>query len=201
MEKKLAKLFPALVATNRPSIVWFQDVSDEKTIKKIDGAIMGNESVGIALRRFNCFRVNVIELPEGDMKKRYMKQTPAFYFFDPSAKLIKKVYGKRATSLSSVNKLIEYTWNKSFTKKIKKFAKEYKGILDRLDKWDVKRQSVEKDRAKLDERPNRTVEKKVKAAEEALAELRKKIEEDEAEIIASCQLRPEFLPEQAAESR
>ena len=195
-------MFPELTATNSPSIVWFQDVSDDKTIKKIDGAIMGNEKVGIALKRFNCYRVNVLDLPEGDMKKKYEKQTPAFYFFDPSAKLVKRVVGKRATSLSSVNKLIEYTWNKSFTKPIKKFAKAYKGILDALDKYDVKRQSVERDRAKLDERPNRTVEKKVKKLEEKLAELRKKIEEDEQEIIASCQLKPAFLPEEeTADSR
>ncbi len=192
-------MFPQLSNTNGPSIVWFQDVEDDKSIKKIDGAIMGNESVGIALKRFNCFRVNVLDMPEGDLKKKYLRECPAFYFFDPAAKIVKRVAGKRATSLSSVNKLIEYTWNKSFTKKIKKFSKAYKGILDRLDKYDVKLQSVARDRKKLDERPNKTVERKVKASEEALAELRKKIEEDEQEVIASCQLKPCFLPEETAE--
>jgi hypothetical protein len=193
-------MFSELKPTNSPSIVWFQDISDDKTIKKIDGAIMGNESVGIALKRFNCFRVNVMDLPEGEMKKQYLRETPAFYFFDPAGKPVKKVCGKRATSLSSVNKLISYTWDKSFTKRLKVFGKEYKSILDRLDKYDVKRQSVERDRKKLDERPNPSVERKVKAEEEALAELRKVIEADEKEIIATCQLKPEYLPEEAAGS-
>jgi anion-transporting ArsA/GET3 family ATPase len=194
-------MFPALLATNSPSIVWFQDISDDQTIKKIDGAIMGNESVGIALKRFNCYRVSVLDMPECEAKKLYTKELPAFYFFDPSAKLVQKVTGKRATSLSSVNKLIEYTWDKSFTQPIKKFAKEYKSILDRLDKYDVQRQSVEKDRAKLDEKPNQAAEKKVKAEEEALAEVRKAIEADEAAILTACQLKPEYLPEGTADSR
>ena len=192
-------MFPQLAATNSPSIVWFQDVSDDQTIKKIDGAIMGNEKVGIALKRFNCFRVNVLDMPEGELKKKYLKQTPAFLFFDPSAKLIKKVHGKRATSLSSVNKLIEYTWDKSFTLPIKKFAKMYKGILDAFDKYEVKLQSVQKDRAKLDERPNPSVERKVKKEEEALAAQRKGIEDNEQEILGACQLKPEFMPEETPE--
>ena len=192
-------MFPQLTASNQPSIVWFQDISDDQTIKKIDGAIMGNEKVGIALKRFNCFRVNVLDLPEGEMKKKHLKELPAFYFFTPDAKMAKKVNGKRATSLSSVNKLIEYVWNQSFDMSIKQYSKKMKGVLDAFDSADIAQQKNDRLQAKVDEGGNPSLERKLKAQKEVVAAMMKEIEEMEREILESCKLKPKFLPEETAE--
>jgi hypothetical protein len=192
-------MFPQLTATNLPSIVWFQDVSDDQTIKKIDGAIMGNEQVGIALKRFNCFRVNVLDLPEGELKKKHLKEAPAFYFFTPDAKLSNKVYGKRATSLSSVSKLIEGLWNESYDKSHKEFCKEYKAVLDAFDGADLEKQKNDRLQAKLDEGANPSLEKKLKAQKEVVANMTKEIEEMEQKILGSFKLKAKYLPEETAE--
>lgn len=192
-------MYPQLSASNQPSIVWFQDVTDDQTIKKIDGAIMGNEKVGIALKRFNCYRVNVLDLPEGEMKDKHLRELPAFYFFTPDAKLVKKVNGKRATSLSSVNKLIEYVWNQSFDMSIKAYSKEIKGVLDAFDSADIEKQKNDRLQAKLDEGANPSLERKLKAQKEVVANLIKEIEEMERQILESCKLKAKFLPEETAE--
>jgi hypothetical protein len=195
----LKKLFPELKPGNKPSLVWFSDVSDEKTVKKIDGTILQSEPVGIALKGFNCFRVNTLDMPEGELKEQYLKQTPGFYFFDPAAELVQKVVGKRATSLSGFSKLMELTWDKSYSVRLKVFQKQMKDILDRLDKCEVRKQVVDRNRAKLEEKPNMALQKKTEQEEAELAEQKKLIEEDEKGILDACALKPEFLPEAAEE--
>lgn len=190
----MKKLFPELKPGNQPSVVWFFDPTDEQGIQKIDGTIMKNEPVGIALKHFNCYRVNVQEIPEGDLQKKYAKEVPAFYFFDPAAQLIASVTGKRAASLSGFAKLMEGTWDKSFTVSLKEFTKQYKEILDALDKLDVKQQAITRDRQKLEEKKDPKLQKEVEAAEAELAVEKKKIEDQEKSVLEGCTLRPEFLP-------
>lgn len=182
-------------------MVWFFDPTDEQGIQKIDGTIMKNEPVGIALKHFNCFKVNVQDIPEGDVKKKYLKEVPAFYFFDPAAKLVANVTGKRAASLSGFAKLMEGTWDKSFTVSLKEFTKQYKEILDALDKLDVKQQAVTRDRQKLEEKKDPKLQKEVEATEAQLAVEKKKIEDDEKAVLEGCALRPEFQTPKAGDGK
>lgn len=191
-------MFPEVTASSQPTVVWLADISDDATIKKIDGAIMGNENVGIGLKRFNCFRLSVLDIADADLRDKYSREAPAFYFFDPAGGFVKKVTGKRAESLSSFQKLMEYTWDKSFTTRMKQFQKDMKNILDGLDKIDIKRQALDRDKAKLEERPNPGLARQVKAAEDEMDEMKKAIEEEEKTIFDACTLRPEFLPKEAA---
>ncbi len=190
----MKQLVPEVKASNQPTVVWFYDPTDDQGLQKIDGTIMKNENVGIALKRFNCYRVNVQEIPDGEMKTKYIKEVPAFYFFDPSGGPLASVTGKRAASLSGFTKLLEGTWDKSFTVTLKEFGKQYKEILDGFDKVDVKQQAVTRDRQKLEEKPNPQLKKEVEAAEAELAKEKAKVEEQEKSILENCKLRPEFLP-------
>lgn len=201
MEDKIKHMFPGLKPTNMPTIVWLSDDTDDKTNRKIDGTIMKNEPVGIALQRFNCFKVDVLGMPDGDLKTRYEKETPGFYFFDPAAEFLNKVTGKRATSLSMFSKLMEHTWDKSFTVRLKVFSKQMKGVLDQLDKYEVRKQGVDRNRAKLEEKPNPSLAKKVEREEAELKKFKDEVEAAEKEVIEGCALRPEFVPEAAGDSR
>lgn len=187
-------------AGNQPTVVWLFDPTDEKGNQKIDGTIFRNEPVGIALKHFNCMKVNVQEIPNAELQTKYMKETPAFYFFDPAAKLLANITGKRANSLSGFSKLMEVTWDKSFTMTLKQFSKEYKEILDRFDKLDVQQQAVTRDKQKLEEKPNAQLKKEVEVAEAEIATEKAKIEADEKKILETCALRPEFLAEKPAGS-
>jgi len=73
----------------------------------------------------------VRKIPQGDLKKQFGRELPAFYFFDPAAKLVKKTTGKASHSLSSFSSHLEKTWVKSYTMKIKDFRKQKIDILTR----------------------------------------------------------------------
>ena len=199
MEDKLKTLFPTLKASNKPSVVWLCDVSDDKAVTKIGQVIMRNEPVGLGLKRFNCFRVDVLGMPEGDLRKKYEKEAQAFYFFDPALNQTSRLAGKRAMSLSAFNSCLGKTWSKTFTVKLKAFQKSMKDILDRLDKLDGQKQVLNRKRAKLAEKPNPGKQRALDAELKRFEEERTKVEEDERAIQESCTLQPEFLPQKDEE--
>ena len=127
MKEKLKLLFPSKGSENRPTVVWFCDVSDDKTNKRIDGTICQSESTALALKRFNCYRVNVLAMPEGRLKKEYSKLTPCFLFFNPDQVPVgKPLRGRKATSLSAFTAHLESTWGRSFTMRLKDYQKKMK---------------------------------------------------------------------------
>lgn len=191
----MKELFPELKKDNKPTVVWFCDVADDKTNRNIDGKIFKNEPMGIALKRFNCLRVNVLELPEGDLKNEYVKLAPAFLFFDPAAEPVSKpLSGKRATSLGAFSSLVEKTWSKTFTMKFKAYKDGYTKILGLMDKADLQKTKIEKDKARLAEKPNPAKQRKLQQEEEDLKEQMAEIDKQEKELIEACALRAEFLP-------
>jgi hypothetical protein len=177
-----------------PSVVWLCDVSDDKAVTKIDQVIMRNEPVGITLQRFNCFRVNVLDMPDGDLKKKYEKEAQAFYFFDPAAKQVSRLVGKRATSLSAFSSYMEKTWNVSYKMKLKAYQKGMKHILDQLDRLDGQKQTLNRQRAKLAERPNPSAQRALDAKLRKFEEARAKVETDQQALKDKCVLKPQFLP-------
>jgi len=177
-------------------VVWFCDVSDDKTNKRIDGTICQSESTALALKRFNCYRVNVLAMPEGRLKKEYSKLTPSFLFFNPDqAPVGKPLRGRKATSLSAFTAHLESTWSRSFTMRLKDYQKKMKCILDRYDKLDSRKQVLDKDREKLEKRPHAGKTRKLDMEEAKLEKVRTKVEQDEKAILDACALRPEFLPD------
>jgi hypothetical protein len=199
VEDKLKKLFPTLRPSNKPSVVWLCDVSDDKSVNKIERVVMRNEPVGIALKRFNCFRVHLLEMPEGDLRKKYEKEAPALYFFDPAVKQTARLTGKRATSLSAFNAALSKTWSATFTMPLKKFQKSMKDILDRLDKLDGQKTVLNRKRSKLAEKPNPSKQRALDADLRKFEEARIKVEEDEQALEEKCTLKPQFLPEKDGE--
>ena len=195
VEDKLKEMFPAIKPDSKPCVVWICDISDEKSLKALDGKIFKNENIGMGLTRFNCFRVNVLEMPDGDLKDKYMRALPAFEFYDPAAKLVTRAAGKRAGSLSGFSKNLAKAWSATFTLSQKAYEKGMKAVLDGLDKYEVKKQVVDKKKERLEKKPNPGMKRKLDQEQAVLDELRTKIEEQEKKLIASCTLKPEFLPE------
>ena len=194
VEERLKSLFPELSKTSRPSVVWFQDLEEEKTITRAD-AIFQNENIGLAMKRFNCFKVDVHGIPDGDLKEKYLKQV-GFHFFDPKAEAVgRPLVGKRQTSLSAFNSALERAWSKVFTMTIKEYQKRMKKVLDGFDKVDVKKQAVDRDRADLADKPNPVKARQLDKKQAELDEAKKAVEEEEKGIIDECTLREEYLPE------
>ena len=192
VDDRLKTLFPQISKSSKPTVVWMQDLEEEKAITKAN-AIFQNENIGLAMKRFNCFKVDVHAIPDGSIKEKYMRQI-GFHFFDPKGLAIgKPLTGKRSSSLSAFNRIIERAWNKIFTMTIKAYQKQMKKVLDGFDKVDVKKQAVDRDRAKLAKKPNPAKARQIERDQAELDKAKKKVEELERGIIDKCTLRPEFL--------
>jgi hypothetical protein len=180
-------------------VVWLIDITDEKTNQKIEGTIFQNENVGLSLKRFNCFKVNVRNLPDGDLKEKYLNEV-GFHFFDPAAKpTMRPLTGKRAESLSTFSGCIEKIWDQTFTMRLKAYEKAMKDVLDGFDRVESKKKVVDAKVEKLKEKPNPRLQRSVDEELAELAAQMKEVEETEKQIIASCTLRPEYLPEAAGD--
>jgi len=192
VQDRLKTLFPQISASSKPSVVWMQDLEEEKSITKAN-AIFQNENIGLAMKRFNCFKVDVHGIPDGDLKEKYIRQV-GFHFFDPKGEPIgKPLTGKRSTSLSAFNRIVERAWNKIFTMTIKVYQKKMKKVLDGFDKVDVKKQAIERDRTKLARKPNPAKAKQVERDQAEVDKATKKVEDLERGIVDECALRPAFL--------
>ena len=192
VEDRLKTLFPQISKSSKPTVVWMQDLEEEKDITKAN-AIFQNENIGLAMKRFNCFKVDVHAIPDGDIKEKYLKKI-GFHFFDPKGVAIgKPLTGKRSSSLSAFNRIIERSWNKIFTMTIKDYQKQMKKVLDGFDKVDVKKQAIDRDRAKIATKPNPAKAKQIEKDQAEMDKAKKKVEELEKSIVDKCTLRPEYL--------
>jgi hypothetical protein len=181
-----------------PAIVWLYTPADDKTVQACNANIFQNERVGIALKKFRTYRVNVEEIDNAELRKEYMRAAPAFLFFDPSGDQVAKLGGKKATSLSGFSSVMGKTWNMSFTVKLKPYTKNMTNILDRLDKINGRTQIMEQSKARLDSKPNAMKQRKLQAQAETLRAEKEAVVEDEQEILASVELRSKFRPEEQA---
>jgi hypothetical protein len=192
---KIHDLFSELKPSNQPTVVWMIDITDDKTNKRIEGTIFQNEDVGLAMKRFHCYKVDVRNLPEGDLKNEYLKNL-GFYFFDPAGKpALRPLTGRRATSLSTFSGYLEKMWDSSYALSNKEFTKRMKDVLDAYDRAESKKQVLDKKKEKLKERPNARLQRAVDKEDAEVVEEMKAAEELEKQVIADCTLRPEFLPE------
>jgi hypothetical protein len=194
VEERIKALFPQITNTSRPTVVWFQDLEDEKAITRVDGSIFQNENVGLSMKRFNCFKLDVHGIPDGRLKEKYLKQI-GFHFFDPKGELIgKPLVGKRSTSLSGFTSAVEKAWSKVFTMRLKTYQKKMKHILDGFDKVDSKKQVLDKQLERLAKKPNPAKKRQIDKEMAVLNEMKKKVEEEEKGIMEECALKPEYLP-------
>ena len=192
VEERLKSLFPELSASSKPSVIWMQDLEEEKDITKAD-AIFQNENIGLAMKRFNCFKVDAQGIPDGDIKEKYMRQI-GFHFFDPKGDAVgKPITGKRALSMSGFNRALEKTWGTVFTMTIKEYQKKMKKVLDGFDKVDIKKQAIDRDRADLAKKPNPAKAKKLERDQAEMDKMRKGVEDLEKQIFDECALKPKYL--------
>lgn len=184
-----------------PAVVWFYSPDDDKSLRAVDGNIFQNERVGLALKKFRCFRVNVLEIPSAELREKYEKAAPSFMFFDPNGDQVAEVSGKRAESLSGFSGVMERTWDSCFSVSLKQYTKGMTKILDRLDRLDSQRQALERDRARLEERPNPAKQRKLAGEEEELKAELAQLAEDEKALLTDIELRPEYRPTEEASLR
>jgi hypothetical protein len=181
-----------------PAVVWLYTPADDKAMTACDTNIFRNEQVGIALKKFRCYRVNVEEIGNRELREEYLRGAPTFRFFTPAGEQIGQVTGKKALSLSGFSSMLERSWDLSYTVRLKAYTKNMTRILGRLDKLSAQAQILEQDRARLVAKPNpRKAQKLEREAEELKAE-KDQLAEDERELLAGIQLRPEFRPTEQA---
>jgi len=176
---------------NLPAVVWIYHPADEDDNQQIEGNVFQNEQVGLAMKKFRTYRVNVTQIRSDRIREQY-RRTPTFHFYDPTGEKLSELDGRKVTSLSEFTRHMGRTWSKSFTKRLRSFTKPMTKILDRLDRYDGQKQILEQSKARLDERPNPRKQREIEQEEKELEEIAAKIAEDEKEILESVELREEF---------
>ncbi|MEN8151372.1 MAG: hypothetical protein ABFS86_16265 [Planctomycetota bacterium] len=198
MPELLKRMSVDVTADSRPAVVWVYRPDDDRVNTNCEANIFNNEGVGIAMKKFRTLRVNWHDIPTETLQEEY-KRTPAFFFFDPTGKLVTKSQGKKVDSLSTFSKALDTTWRKSFNGKLRDYQKKMTKILDRLDRVDGRQQVLEQSRARLAAKPN---PRKQRALDKEDAELGKQLEaiqKDEQKLLASVVVRPEHLPAEDGE--
>ena len=178
---------------SKPAVVWVYRADDDRVNANCEANIFNNEGVGIAMKKFRTFRVNWHNIPTETLQEEY-KNTPAFFFFDPSGKLVTKSQGKKVDSLSTFTKALDTTWRKSFDGKLRDYQKSMTKILDRLDRVEGRQQVLEQSRARLAAKPNPRKQRALDKEDAELREILEKIEKDENALITSVAVRSEHLP-------
>ena len=178
-----------------PAVVWLFRADDDKANQSCNTNIFQNEQVGIALKKFRCYRVDVDAIPDDRVRKEYEKQSPAFFFYDPAGETVAKVGGRRATSLSGFSSGMDRTWNTSFTVKLRGYTKQMTRILDRMDRLDGQKQILAQGKSRLAQKPNPRKQRELDREEQELKGKEAKVLEDEQQVLASVALRPAYLPE------
>jgi hypothetical protein len=155
--------------------------------------------VGLAFKKFHTFRVNVDIIQREELRKQY-RRTPSFRFFDPVGEPVGTLEGRRVTSLSAFTRYVEKVWKTSYTYSLKSYSKDMTRILDRLDKVGQMKTNLERDRARLAEKPNPRKQREADKDQAEIEKAEKAIAEDEAEIHAKVKLREEYLPKTGEEA-
>jgi hypothetical protein len=179
----------------QPSVVWLFQADDDKTNQACDAKIFQNEPVGLALRKFRCFRLDVNAIADDRIRKEYEKAAPGFLFFDPSGDEVAKVGKRKVSSLSGFNTALERTWRSTFTVNMKTFTKKMGRILDQIDRLDTQKQIIAQSKARLAQKPKPRKMRSIEKEEEQLKVAEKKVLDDERLLADSVELRAQYLPE------
>jgi hypothetical protein len=176
----------------RPVLVWICDEEDAKTNDSLQNTVFADEKVGLALKRFACFKAVIQSMPDAKAAEKMRPQTPIFHFYDPTGKEVDTLSGKRATSKSGFAGRVEKVWDLSYEMPLKVFAKQMGGILDRLDQVAGEKQRLEDQMARAAENPGKLAG--LKKDQEALTAQEKAVEADQQKLIDSIVVRAAFRP-------
>jgi hypothetical protein len=159
-----------------------------------ESKIFQNEPVGIALRMFRTYRVNVAEIRDETIRKEY-EDTPAFHFFDPAGKPLFELSGRKVDSLSKFDSALDKVWRVSFKTRRDAYARGMKNVLDELDKLSGQQTIYDQDVARNAERPSPRKTRALEKDKAELEELAAEIEQMEKDLKDTVELREEYLPE------
>jgi hypothetical protein len=195
VEEVLKNLSQPVKAGAQPAVVWFYTGEQPEENDELEAEIFSNEQVGLALRQFRRYRVNIDRITREDLRKEYSR-TPGFRFFDPTGECVAKLEGKRAGSLKGFTRLVEKVWGHAYTVPLRTYTKQMAKILDRLDKLAQEKETLEAQRARLAEKPNPRKQREVDREAKEIEKEEQQIQEDEKAIFEQVKLRPEFLEDQ-----
>lgn len=179
------------VENPRPIVVWVYRGSETDLSRACDAHLNADWQAGLALERFERYRLNVDTYRNADLKER--AKTPAYVFFDPSGEEIARVEGEKAADCRSFERTLEKAWRKAFKQGRKRYVKAMEDILDAKEDLARRRDRLEQEREKLAEEGNpRRKLLALTREQEALDRDSEKVRELERETKDALTLREEY---------
>jgi hypothetical protein len=117
----------------KPVLVYFYSGStDDEKLEKAESKMFGNDDLAVATKFFSCLRIDVDQIENQEIRKRYAPKTPTFYVLDGAGKTLKKRTGNLSSKaiVSELVKAYKSVYSDNLSKRIKTFNK----FLNRLEK-------------------------------------------------------------------
>lgn len=116
----------------KPFVVMIDETRPEEDRLEVATKIFGDEDVVIATKLFNCYRIDVADVPEGELAKKYGRRVPALYFFDQKGNEIDGLAGKPKPN--HVFRRLEKAFDAFYVGKLESWVETYADALDVLQK-------------------------------------------------------------------
>lgn len=161
----------------RPFFVFIDEEREASDEDKLVRQLFGIEEVVMGSKLFNCYRMNVKDIPDAKLQKQYGKKLPAIYFYDAKGKEIGKLTGKKKAKsvFSKLGKLYKSYYKGS---SLSKWCDTYNDKLKTMEKAEDDVANAKKALTLVQERADKK-KKKTKKIEKSLAEAKKKVSDAE----------------------
>ncbi|MEE9391518.1 MAG: hypothetical protein V3W41_03335 [Planctomycetota bacterium] len=161
----------------RPFFVFIDEKREAADEDKLMRKLFGIEEVVMGSKLFNCYRMNVEDIPDSKLQKQYGKKLPAIFFYDAKGKEIGKVTGskKAKTVFGKLGKLYKSFYAKG---SLTKWVDTYNDKLKDMEKAEDTVATAKKTLSGVQERADKK-KKKTKKILKSIAEAKTAVSDAE----------------------
>lgn len=167
----------------RPMMVYIMsDDATDSDVRKLEDVVFANEKLAIGTKFFDCVKVADGNALSDRLLKETGRATPRLVFLTRTYEVSESMVGKELSAgklIKAMSNLVRKEYEESFDD----MCRDYTKLLNDLDRIESKRTKLAADRARLQEKPNASKDKKLEREEKELQEEVTKWEEAEKALL------------------
>jgi ABC-type phosphate transport system auxiliary subunit len=131
-------------------------------MRKLEDVVFKNEDVGVGAKFFECIRVNEQDAGRDRVLANAGRSTPRMVFLRPDYTVHSVIEGKEL-SASKILKAMKPLVGEAYVNNFDKVTKEYKKLLNELDRLEGVKQRIEDSRLRLQGKSDPSAQRKLDA--------------------------------------
>ena len=153
----------AAQVSERPIWIFIPSGDPENSeMRKLEDVVFKNEDIGVGAKFFECIRVTEADAARDRVLKDAGRSTPRMVFLRPDYTVHGVIEGKELSAsklLKAMKPLVAATFDNNFDT----VTKEYKKLLNEIDRLDSVRQRIDDQRARLQGKADAAAQRKLEA--------------------------------------